>query len=71
MLSIVYLNYGFQFVFYIDNRICCGYYASSNYGLFLVFHICVGMVVVGVRASFLVFGGNYIAYMGKVCCSGI
>ena len=44
---------------------------SSNCSLFLVFHICVSIVVVSVRTSFLVFGSNDIADVDKMCCSGI
>ena len=48
-----------------------GIVVPSNCSLFLVFHISVSIVVVSVRTSFLVFGGNDIADMDKMCCSGI
>ena len=49
-----------------------GIILSSNWCLFLVFHMCVSTVMVSVRrTSFLVFGVNNIADIDKMCCSGV
>ena len=44
---------------------------SSNCSQFLVFQICVSIVVISVSTSFLVFGGNDEADMVRICCIGV
>ena len=39
--------------------------------LFLVFHMCVSIVVVSVRVSFFVFGGSDKDDIVRICCNGV
>ena len=48
-----------------------GMMVSSNCSRFLVFHICVSIVVVSVSTSFLAFGGNDLADMVRICCTDV
>ena len=48
-----------------------GMMVSSNYSRFLVFQICVNIVVVSVSTSFLVFDGSDMADIVRICCIGV
>ena len=44
---------------------------SSNYRLFLVFHMWVSIVVFSVRVSFFVFGSSDKDDIVRICCNGV
>ena len=44
---------------------------SSNFSLFLVFHMWVSIVVISVRVSFFVFGGSDKDDIVRICCNGV
>ena len=44
---------------------------SSNWSLFLVFHMWISIVVVSVRVCFFVFGGSDKDDIVRICCNGV
>ena len=48
-----------------------GMIVSKNCNRFLLFQMCVSIVVVSVITSYLVLGGDVMADMVNMCCSGV